>query len=82
MGALVPLTTAVSVRDPPAVLSRILGIVYRTLSTLLIRRAELCVSAGAVTLIQRFGSVQWLRARAREGAGLTPRPRGRFRGGR
>ena len=44
----------------PAVLSKVLGIVYRAISTFLIRRAGLRVGAGArtgaVTLIQRFGS--------------------------
>ena len=44
----------------PAVLSQVLGIVYRAISTFLICRAGLCVGAGArtgaVTLIQRFGS--------------------------
>ena len=44
----------------PAVLSQDLGIVYRAISTFLIRRAGLRVGAsartGAVTLIQRFGS--------------------------
>ena len=44
----------------PAVLSQVLGIVYRAISTFLIRRAGLRVGAGArtgaVTLIQRFGS--------------------------
>ena len=44
----------------PAVLSQVLGIVYRAISTFLIRRAGLGVGAGArtgaVTLIQRFGS--------------------------
>ena len=46
----------------PAVLSQVLGIVYRAISTFLIRRAGLHVGAGArtgaVTLIQRFGSVK------------------------
>ena len=45
----------------PEVLSQVLGIVYRAISTFLIRRAGLRVGAGArtgtVTLIQRFGSV-------------------------
>ena len=44
----------------PAVLSQVLGIVYRAISTFLIRRAGLRSGAGArtgaVTLIQRFGS--------------------------
>ena len=44
----------------PAVLSQVLGIVYRAISTFLIHRAGLRVGAsartGAVTLIQRFGS--------------------------
>ena len=44
----------------PAVLTQVLSIVYRTISTFLIRRAGLRVGAGActgaVTLIQRFGS--------------------------
>ena len=44
----------------PAVLTQVLGIVYRAISTFLIRRAGLRVGAGArtgaVTLIQRFGS--------------------------
>ena len=44
----------------PAVLSQVLAIVYRAISTFLIRRAGLCVGAGArtgaVTFIQRFGS--------------------------
>ena len=44
----------------PAVLTQVLGIVYRAVSTFLIRRAGLRVGAGArtgaVTLIQRFGS--------------------------
>ena len=44
----------------PAVLTQVLGIVYRAISTFLIRRAGLRVSArartGAVTLIQRVGS--------------------------
>ena len=44
----------------PAVLSKVLGIVYRAISTFLVRRAGLRVHAGArtgaVTLIQRFGS--------------------------
>ena len=44
----------------PAVLSQVLGIVYRAISTFLMRRAGLRVGAGArtsaVTLIQRFGS--------------------------
>ena len=44
----------------PAVLSQVLGIVYRAISTSLVRRAGLRVGAGArtgaVTLIQRFGS--------------------------
>ena len=44
----------------PAVLSQLLGIVYRAISTFLIRRAGLRVGAGArtgaVTLIQRFSS--------------------------
>ena len=44
----------------PAVLSQVLAIVYRAISTFLIRRAGLCVGVGAhtgaVTLIQRFGS--------------------------
>ena len=42
------------------VLSQVLGIVYRAISTFLIRRAGLRSGAGArtgaVTLIQRFGS--------------------------
>ena len=44
----------------PAVLTGVLGIVYRAVSTFLVRRAGLRVGAdartGAVTLIQRFGS--------------------------
>ena len=44
----------------PAVLTQVLAIVYRAISTFLIRRAGLRVGAGArtgaVTLIQRFGS--------------------------
>ena len=44
----------------PAVLTQVLGIVYRAVSTLLVRRAGLRSGAGArtgaVTLIQRFGS--------------------------
>ena len=44
----------------PAVLTQVLGIVYRAISTFLIRRAGLRVGAGArtgaVTLVQRFGS--------------------------
>ena len=44
----------------PAVLTQVLGIVYRAISTFLIRRAGLRVGAGArtgaVILIQRFGS--------------------------
>ena len=44
----------------PKVLTQVLGIVYRAVSTFLIRRAGLRVGAGArtgaVTLIQRFGS--------------------------
>ena len=44
----------------PAVLTQVLGIVYRAISTFLIRRAGLRVGAGArtgaVTLIQRIGS--------------------------
>ena len=44
----------------PAVLTQVLGIVYRALSTFLVRRAGLRSGAGArtgaVTLIQRFGS--------------------------
>ena len=44
----------------PAVLTQVLGIVYRAVSTFLVRRAGLRVGAGArtgaVTLIQRFGS--------------------------
>ena len=44
----------------PAVLTQVLGVVYRAISTFLIRRAGLRVGAGArtgaVTLIQRFGS--------------------------
>ena len=44
----------------PAVLTRVLGIVYRAVSTFLVRHAGLHVGAGArtgaVTLIQRFGS--------------------------
>ena len=44
----------------PAVLTQVLGIVYRAISTFLIRRAGLRVGAGArtgaVTLIQQFGS--------------------------
>ena len=44
----------------PAVLTQVLGIVYRAISTFLVRRAGLRVGAGArtgaVTLIQRFGS--------------------------
>ena len=44
----------------PAVLTQVLGIVYRAIATFLIRRAGLRVGAGArtgaVTLIQRFGS--------------------------
>ena len=44
----------------PAVLSQVLDIVYRAISTFLIRRAGLRVGSGArsgaVTLIQRFGS--------------------------
>ena len=43
-----------------SVLSQVLAIVYRAISTFLIRRAGLCVGVGArtgaVTLIQRFGS--------------------------
>ena len=40
----------------PTVLTQVLGIVYRAVSTFLVRRAGLRVGAGAVTLIQRFGS--------------------------
>ena len=40
----------------PAVLSQVLGIVYRAIATFLVRGAGLRVGAGAVTLIQRFGS--------------------------
>ena len=44
----------------PAVLTQVLGIVYRAISTFLVRRAGLRVCAGArtgaVTLIQRFVS--------------------------
>ena len=44
----------------PAVLTQVLSIVYRAISTFLVRRAGLRVGAGArtgaVTLIQRFGS--------------------------
>ena len=44
----------------PAVLTQVLGIVYRAVSTFLVRGAGLRVGAGArtgaVTLIQRFGS--------------------------
>ena len=44
----------------PAVLTQVLGIVYRAISTFLIRRAGLRVGTGArtgaITLIQRFGS--------------------------
>ena len=46
----------------PAVLTQVLGIVYRAISPFLIRRAGLRVGAGArtgaVTLIQRFGSAR------------------------
>ena len=55
-----PLPATVSVRDPPRGALPSLGIVYRAISTFLIRRAGLRVGAGArtgaVTLIQRFGS--------------------------
>ena len=48
-----------AVRDTPAALVQILGIVFRTIFTFLIRSAGLRVGAGArtgaVTLIQRFG---------------------------
>jgi hypothetical protein len=43
----------------PAVIGRVLGIVYRTLATHQIRKAgytHRSASTGAVTLIQRFGS--------------------------
>jgi hypothetical protein len=43
----------------PAVLTRVLGIVYRAISGHLIRKAGLTrahAASGAVTLIQRFGS--------------------------
>ena len=44
----------------PAMLTQVLGIVYRAIATFLVRRAGLRVGAGArtgaVTLIQRFGS--------------------------
>ena len=47
-------------RHAPAVLTGVLGIVYRAVSTFLVRRAGLRVGAdartGAVTLTQRFGS--------------------------
>lgn len=42
----------------PAVMGRVLGIVYRTIATHLVNKAGLTATAetGAVTLIQRFGS--------------------------
>ena len=44
----------------PEVLTQVLGVVYPTISTYLVRRARLRVGAsartGAITLIQRFGS--------------------------
>jgi len=43
----------------PAVMGKVLGIVYRTIATHLIRKAgytKASAQAGAVTLIQRFGS--------------------------
>ena len=47
-------------RPAPAVLSQVLGIVYRAISTFLVRHAGLRVGAGArtgaITLIQRFTS--------------------------
>ena len=50
----------------PAVLTQVLGIVYRAVSTFLVRRAGLRVGAGActgaVTLIQRFGIARSARA--------------------
>ena len=60
VGAVVPLPLRFLFATRPAVLSQVLGIVYRAISTFLIRRAGLRVGAGArtgaVTLIQRFGS--------------------------
>ena len=51
----------------PAVLTQVLGIVYRAVSTFLVRRAGLRSGAGArtgaVTLIQRFGSALNLNTR-------------------
>jgi hypothetical protein len=39
----------------PAIMGRVLGIVYRALATHLIHKAGYTASTGAVTLIQRFG---------------------------
>ena len=72
----------------PAVLTQVLGIVYRTVSTFLVCRAGVHAGVGArtgaVTLIQRFGSalnfggsIIMMTHRERCGNRIGPTPRGR-----
>ena len=73
----------------PAVLSQVLGIVYRAISTFLVRHAGLRVGAGArtgaITLIQRFGSALSLNIHLHmlfvDGVYTFDDERPRFRGG-
>ena len=59
MGAVVAARAAVPVGHDPAALTQVLGVVYRTIPRRLIGKAGLTrtgAAAGAVMLIQRFGS--------------------------
>jgi hypothetical protein len=71
----------------PAIMGKVLGIVYRTIATHLTRKAGYTIASahtGAVTLIQRFGSALNLNIHFHmlfldgvyvDGAGSTDRPR-------
>ena len=59
MGARVPFPLRFLFASQPAIMSQVLGIVYRALAAHLIKKAgfvQASAHTGAVTLIQRFGS--------------------------
>ncbi len=59
MGHQLPISFAVPIAAHPQAMGKILGIVYRAISTHLIHKAGYQLkdgATGAVTLIQRFGS--------------------------
>lgn len=59
VGAEFPVSTTLSVCQPPEIMGRVLGIVHRVIATRLVRKAGYThhtARTGTVTLIQRFGS--------------------------